>query len=247
MPNFKIFQDNAESAKVKVYADQSGTASSLNVDSNGYLLVTGSLDIASGDVITVTNTSGTALYVRPAEGASGAAWYVTQSQGTSGNAWFIQPTASGKFSVIGTDSGAPVFVTQVSGSSGNAWFIKQPSGEVLDIQIASRTTASTGPDAIVVSGSGTVSFGYEDVLGYNAWTLSVKNISGSGSVNVKLQYSAISGGSGGDWTDDAPYAELAVGSWQYLTTTNLARYVRLTCENTNTSDNTLNVYFQAQQ
>ncbi|MEN6349382.1 MAG: hypothetical protein ABFD08_08335 [Syntrophomonas sp.] len=319
MPNYKIFQDNADSARIKIYGDMDGTATPLSLDASGYLKVVGDMTLTSGDQVTVVNTSGHPLYVRPVSGASGAAWFIKQTggdtfdvvqrsgvsgaawfvkqtdggtfdvvqrSGVSGAAWFVKQTDGGTFDVIQRSgvSGAAWFVKQTdggtfdvvqrSGVSGAAWFVKQTDGDTFDVvqrsgvsgaawfvkptdaaefkvKINSRATVDSGPVNFVASGDSTIVSSVWSVLGYESWTLAVKyqsGTSGASGLRLKLQSSAIEDGSGIDWHDEADYVDISSGAWDYFTTTQLLKYVRINCNNPVASGRgTIKLYFQAQE
>jgi hypothetical protein len=217
MPNYKIFQDYPDSARVRVYgSDNNGNTRSFRTDSSGRLdifsdsgtpvyiaqasgtvfNVSGSLNvvITSGDVISVVNTSGTALYVRTVSGDPLAASGYTFN--SSGDALYVRTVSGDPLAASGyvfNSSGDALYVRSVSGTAiAASGFVFNASGAPLYVVSTSGNPAYTSLYSVktTFSGplSGAVTAGSSGVLGGNEWP-----VLGYNSPSFVVKYSGASG------------------------------------------------------
>jgi len=200
MPNYKIFQDNPEQAKIKIYgSDIAGDVQPLLTSTSGIMAMSGIVGV-SGPVavsgpIEITSSGILAISGAVTAGISG-------SVAVSGP---IEITSSGILAISGAVTAG------ISGSVAVSGPIEITSSGILAISgaviLSGHTIVDSGPLTadVLPDSSGEIS-GTFDVLGYSSWTLAVKYSGTSGdAVHVVLQKSAVSGGdaSGGDYIFDS--------------------------------------------
>lgn len=224
MPNYKTFQDYADSLRVRVYgADSTGVVSSLLTDASGKMNVTGDVGV-SGSVFVSGSTVGVSGTVA-----------VSGNVGVSGTV-----AVSGNVGVSGS--------VAVSGTVDTSGWVFNSGGTPLYVNLYARNTLDSGPVAAPWSGSSSgTADGTWDVLGYNSWTLAV-NFSGTSgeAVSAKLQMSVIGSGES-TWVDQDVYKNFSGISWNFYTTNYHVRYARMWGQNTSATDSgALLVYFQGE-
>jgi hypothetical protein len=159
VPNYKIFQESADSLRTRIYGvDSGGTVRPLLTTTDGKMQVMGDITIDSGDVVTVVNKSGNPLWVK---NDSGDALYVVNNSGDPfwvkndvGDSLYIQNT-SGTSAWVKNDSGDALYVVN---SSGDPFWVKNDSGDALFVQNTSGSPAwvknDSGDALYVVNSSG---------------------------------------------------------------------------------------------
>jgi len=241
VPNYKIFQDSADSLRTKIYGVTSGGAvQPLLTTADGKMQVQGAITIDSGDVVTVVNKSGNPLWVRNDSG--GSIWV----KNDSGDALYVVNNSGDPFWVK-NDSGDALYVKNTSGSQ---VFVKNDSGDSLYVTLHDRTIVDSGAVTLSLgSGSVTKTSGVHYVLDYNAYTYAVKNNFASGTQTVRLESCAISGAAAdADWLQDNSGTTIGHGEWKFLTADFLVKYARLKATSSGSlNSGTFSIYFQAQK
>ena len=242
MPNFKVFQDNPDQARIKIFG--SDNAIPVFTDSSGFVGITAT-GLAVSGTVTVTTGSGS-LNVCITQG-------ITVTTGSGSLSVCIPEsisvtTGSGSLSVC---IPASVAVTTGSGS--------------LDVCITQGITVTTGSGLLGISLDGrsttdlsenvsTASTSYsgataEVVLNQTAWTFAVKNTSleanAQAVVQVQMSATALTES---DWLQEVSPVTLNQNSLAFLTTSLLLKYARVYYAAVNAASQvTLNVIFQAQK
>jgi len=188
VPNYKIFQDIPENARVKVYASQSGAATALKMDSGG--LITAPYAESSGAMVPLRSDSG-GLVVKLYASQSGA---ITALQMASG-ALIVSSD------IITMDSGTGVaFAAGSSGSGTTVWNVL----EYKDWTYAVKKSGGAGTVDVKlqISADGTNWWdqnGTWETIASGAWKyfvtdvflkyarIAVKNTGGSGGVHWYFQ------------------------------------------------------------
>ena len=259
MPNYKMFQDYADSLRVRIYgADDSNNIVPLLTDASGKMDVVGTVGVSGAvEISGNVGVSGT-VAVSGNVGVSGTVG-VSGAVEISGNVGISGTVAvSGNVGVSGTVgvSGAVEIsgnvgvsgTVAVSGTVDTSGWIFNSGGTPLYVNLYTRNTVDSGPISAPWSGSSSgTADGVWDVLGYNGWTLAVKFSGTSGeAVSAKLQMSVIGSGES-TWVDQQPYADFSGTSWNYYTTNYHVRYARIFGQNTSATDSgALLVYLQAE-
>jgi len=276
MPNYKIFQDNPEQARIKIYgSDGTGDVQPLLTSSSGVMSMSGVVGVSGAVGISGSVTagiSGSVAVSGPIEitsssaiGISGAVTAgISGAVGISGSVAVSGPIEITSSSAIGI-SGAvtagisgsvavsgPIEITSSSAIGISGAVTAGISGAVGisgSVAISGHSIVDSGPASadILPSTSGEVS-GTFDVLGYSSWTLAIEYSGASGDgVHVVLEKSAVSGGAATD--DDYIFdssGTFASQNWLFLTTDVTPRYARLYYINAGTGSGTLYQTFQAQ-
>ena len=231
MPNYKIFQDYADSLRTKIYGiDESGSTTPLLTNASGKLDVVGNVEFSgqvSGTVTVSGEVSGTVKVSSGIEVSGGTIEVSGQVSGTV--------TVSGEVSGTVTVSSG-VEVSGIVNTSGNALYVR---GAIVD----------SGPVSSGISGQDSGVFGeaYWDVLGYRSWTFAVKYSGDSGDfVSARLQISPTASGS--DWVNVDPSPAYYSGTtlWNLFTTTYQLRYARAYYVNDSGASGAMALYFQAE-
>lgn len=245
MPNYKIFQDFADSLRVKIYGvDESNNTTPLLTDASGKMSVTGNVEVSGQVSGTVDIGSGT---VGISGQVSGIVDIGSGSVEISGQVSGIVDIGSGSVEISGQVSGtvdigsgtvkvdSGVEVSGIVNTSGAPLFVR---GAIVD----------SGPVSSGISGQISGAFGgeYWDVLGYRSWTFAVKYSGASGAnVTSRLQISAT--GSGADWINVDPSASNYSGiTWNLFATTYQLRYARIYFINDSGAEGDMQLYFQSE-
>ncbi|MGE5396232.1 MAG: DUF6385 domain-containing protein [Chitinophagales bacterium] len=265
MPNYKVFQDTADSMRVKIFGvDDSGATTPLLTDASGRMEVAGNFDI-SGQVSGTVTVSGQVSGI--VDIGSGSV-KITSGVEVSGNV-----AVSGTVSVSGAvDIGSgSVKVTSGVEVSGNvavsgtvsvsgavdigSGSVKITSGvEVSGIANTSGTALyvrgaiiDSGPVSSGISGSGSGAFtsSIYDVLGLRNWTLAVK-YSGDNQADVTAQLQMSATGSGEDFINIDSASNFSGQNWQFFVTTYQVRYARIYYTNSSGVSGAMSVTFQAE-
>ncbi len=238
MPNFKIFQDSPDQARIKIYgADNTGAAQPLLTSTSGVISTSGVVGVSGNVGVSGSVTAG----ISGAVGISGSV-AVSGNVGVSGS---VTAGISGAVGISGS-----VAVSGNVGVSGSVTAgISGAVGISGTVALSGHSVVDSGPLSadVTPSTSGAVS-GTFDVLSYSSWVLAVEYSGASGDgVHVVLQKSAVSGGvaSGGDYITDSS-GTFVSGNWLFLTTGVTPRYARLYYINSGTGSGTLYQTFQAQ-
>lgn len=241
MPNYKVFQDYADELRVKVYGtDSGGDLTPFKTTDSGSLYVSpysgavfafsGTVDLNSGDIVTVVNSGDIPLYVRGWSGASGYPVFVQPAADTTFavSGAITQAIDSGSIITVVNSGNLALFVRGYSGDSGEPVFVAPGSGATFNMNVYSHNYLDSGlPAQHMAPGSSGTDGNVWEVIGYNSWTLAVKYSGVSGeAAAVKLQMSPI--GSGSDaWLDDGVAKDFSAGNWVYVTPNYHVRYARL--------------------
>ncbi|HIE12882.1 MAG TPA: hypothetical protein EYP63_05590 [Desulfotomaculum sp.] len=241
MPNFKIFQDDADKARIKIYGSQNVA---LSTDSTGNMVVT-----APAEGLSITPPSGGLSITPPASGLTVTA----PAEGLSitpptGGLSITPPT--GGLSVTPPASGltvtAPAEGLSITPPTGGL-SITPPTDGLL-ITSAGLATALATTDVSAVRANFTDTAGSPDttytVLGVKTWTFGIYNASTDiAPATVKLQISPDST----NWIDHAGPITLNTGDVDTLVATVFLKYARVYYAAVDVNSAvTLNIFFQGQ-
>ncbi len=261
MANFKIFQDNPDQAKVKIFGSSNAA---LNTDSSGNLTITSTglaitapidgLAITSTGLAITAPTNGLAItstglaITAPINGltVTAAAEGLAITPPTGGLA-ITPPTNGLTITSTGLSITAPTNgLTVTAAAEGLA--ITPPTGGLLitsaGLSIISATTdvSATLANITDTAGSGDTTY---TVLGVREWTFGVVNSSldANAQALVKMQISP----NGTNWIDEAGPVTINQNSLTTLVTSIFLKYARVYYSAVNAASAvTLNVFFQGE-
>lgn len=164
MPNYKIFQDIPENLKTKLYAEQSGTNTALQ-------MLSGALAVGL-----YGQQSGTITSLQMESGALSVGLFAEQS---------------GTVSSLQMESGA-LAVGLYAQQSGTVTSLQMESGALVVTQ--NIATMDSGPVYVNFTSGADSGTTIWPVMDYSEWTLSVSKQSGDGSGQVRLEVSATGSG-----------------------------------------------------
>lgn len=239
MPNYKIFQDIPQNLKTKLYGEQSGTTTALQMESGA--LAVGLYGQQSGSATSLQMESG-ALAVGLYASQSGTVSSLEMESGALSVGLFAEQ--SGTVSSLQMESGA-LAVGLYALQSGTVTSLQMESGMLVVTQAAS--TMDSGPAYINFTSGADSGTTIWTVLDYSEWTLAVSKQSGDGSGQVRLELSAT--GSGGDWyAENGSFETITSGSWKYYVAQTYLKYARIAVqESTNSGNVGLRWYFQGRK
>ncbi|MFZ5899717.1 MAG: DUF6385 domain-containing protein [Bacillota bacterium] len=235
MPNFKIFQDNADQARVKIFGSQNVA---LNTDSSGRAVVT-----APAEGLSITPPSGGLSITPPANGLTVTAPAEGLSITPPSGGLSITPPANG---LTVTAPAEGLSITPPSGGLS----ITPPSGGLLITSTGlavESTLATTEVQSTVANFSSTA--GAPDttynIMEWKTYTFGVVNnsLAANAQATVKLQISP----DATNWIDHAGPVTLNQGAVDALVASIFLKYARVYYAAVNSSSAvTLNIFFQAQ-
>ncbi|KUO72308.1 MAG: hypothetical protein APF81_21635 [Desulfosporosinus sp. BRH_c37] len=237
MANFKIFQDNPDQVKVKIFG---GNNAALNTDSSGNLTITstglavepptGGLLITSAG-LAITSTG---LAIEP---PTGGLLITSAGLAITSSGLAIEPPTGG---LLITSAGLAITSTGLA--------IEPPTGGLLitspGLSIISATTdvSATLANITDTTGSGDTTY---TVLGVREWTFGVVNesLDLNAQALVKMQISP----DGTNWLDEAGPVTINQNSLTTLVTSIFLKYARVFYSAVNAASAvTLNVFFQGE-
>lgn len=236
MANFKIFQDNPDQAKVKIFGSNN---TALNTDSSGNLSITSTgLAITAPDNGLAITSTGLAI-TAPTNG-------LTVTAAADGLA-ITPPTNGLAITSTGLAITAPTNGLMVTAPA-EGLAITPPTNGILitspGLAIATGTTDVSAVRGSIVdtAGSGDTTF---EVLGVQTWTFGVVNASTEANAQAlaTLQISP----DGTSWVDEAGPVTINQNSLSTLVSSIFLKYARVYYSAVNAASAvTLNIYFQGQ-
>lgn len=254
MANFKIFQDNPDQAKVKIFGSNNAA---LNTDSSGNLTITSTGLAITPPTNGLTITSTGLAITAPTNGltVTAAAEGLAITPPTGGLA-ITPPTNGLAITSTGLAITAPTNgLTVTAAAEGLAitpptggLAITPPTGGLLitspGLSIISATTdvSATRANITDTAGSGDTTY---NVLGVREWTFGVVNASldANAQALVKMQISP----DGTNWLDEAGPVTINQNSLTTLVTSIFLKYARVYYSAVNAASAvTLNIFFQGE-
>ena len=252
MPNFKIFQDNPDKARIKIFGNQNVA---LNTDAIGNLGITstGLAVTAPANGLLVTAPATGLAITPPADGllitstglavTAPANGLLVTAAGLS-----ITPPADG---LLITSTGLAVTAPAngllvTAPATGLA--ITPPSGGLLitstGLAVLTNLVTADISEQVATNNTTGLPSTARDVLGYRTWSFAVVNASTTiAPATVKLQISP----DGTNWMDEGSVVTLNDGELTALVSSIFLRYARVFYAAVDAASTvTLNIYFQAQ-
>ena len=245
MANFKIFQDNPDQAKVKIFG---GNNAALNTDSSGNLTITSTGLAITPPIDGLAITSTGLAITAPTNGLTitAAAEGLAITPPTGGLA-ITPPTDGLAITSTGLAITAPTNgLTITAAAEGLA--ITPPTGGLLitsaGLAMISATTdvSSTLANITDTAGSGDTAY---TVLGVETWTFGVVNesLAANAQAVVKMQISP----DGTNWLDEAGPVTINQNGLTALVSSIFLKYARVYYSAVNAASAvTLNVFFQGE-
>ncbi|MBC7075958.1 MAG: hypothetical protein H5T98_07800 [Syntrophomonadaceae bacterium] len=245
MPNYKIFQDEADRLRVKIYGSENVP---LKTDADGSLSVTGIMEITSSDVLAVCQTEAVPISQVSTLGVCQTE-AVPISQVDTLSVCQTQAVAISQVDTLSVCQTEAVPISQVDTLAvcqTEAVAISQVAD--LTVQIADHATTEVEYTVSSYSSTDYASTAQQVVLGQEAWTYTIKNISeAANDAVVEIQMSATAEAES-DWLQEVAPVTLNQNSLVFLTSSLLVKYARVYYKAVNASSPvTLSIIYQAQK
>ncbi|MFZ5626515.1 MAG: DUF6385 domain-containing protein [Bacillota bacterium] len=223
MPNYKVFQDNPDSLKIKIFGSQN---QAINTDNSGSIVIT-----STGLAVTGSINVGTVTVTSTGLSVTGAV-----DVGT------VTVTSTG-LAVTGNINVGTVTVTTGSGQ------LAVSLGTGL-VNVSMNNLATTDVTEVIANNASVTASGAtaRPILGYSTWTFAVKNSStvANAQAVVQLQLSAV-GVDESDWINDGSPVTLNQNSVAFLVGSYQVKYARIYYRAVDAASAvTLNITYQAQ-
>jgi hypothetical protein len=239
MPNYKIFQDNPDKARIKIYGSQdvalnTDTAGNLGITSTGLAVTApanGLMVTAPAEGLAITPPVGGLSITPPANGLAITSTGLAVTAPPNG----LLVTASADGLAITPPAGG-LSITPPT----NGLLITSPGLAVLST-LATTDVSATRANITDTAGSPDETY---NVLNLRAWTFGIVNASTTiAPATVKLQLSP----DGSNWLDEAGPVTLNTGDVTGLVSSIFLKYARVYYAAVNAASAvTLNIFFQGQ-